>query len=67
MADVDRSNPNDLSAIFVRGRAGDMVPLSNLVSVREAVAPKELNHFNKLRSGDHPPRRWRRATRWATR
>ncbi len=50
VADVDRSNPNDLTAIFVRGRAGDMVPLSNLVSVKEAVAPKELNHFNKLRS-----------------
>ena len=27
-----------------------MVPLSNLVTVRETVAPRELNHFNKLRS-----------------
>jgi multidrug efflux pump len=27
-----------------------MVPLSNLVEVRETVAPRELNHFNKLRS-----------------
>jgi multidrug efflux pump len=27
-----------------------MIPLSNLVSVVETVAPRELNHFNKLRS-----------------
>ena len=27
-----------------------MVPLSNLVTIQETVAPKELNHFNKLRS-----------------
>ena len=27
-----------------------MVPLSNLVKVTEQVAPKELNHFNQLRS-----------------
>ena len=27
-----------------------MIPLSNLMSVKESVAPKELNHFNQLRS-----------------
>ena len=27
-----------------------MIQLSNLVKVREAVAPKELNHFNQLRA-----------------
>lgn len=27
-----------------------MIPMSNLVSVRESVAPRELNHFNKLRA-----------------
>ncbi len=46
----DRSTPNDLSQIFVRGAGGVMVPLANLVTIEETVAPKELNHFNKLRS-----------------
>lgn len=46
----DRATPNDLSQIYVRGAGGVMVPLSNLVTIQERVAPKELNHFNKLRS-----------------
>jgi multidrug efflux pump len=48
--DADRRTPGDLSNIFVRGGGGQMVQLSNLVQVRETVAAKELNHFNKLRS-----------------
>ncbi|MGE0748615.1 MAG: efflux RND transporter permease subunit [Rhodospirillales bacterium] len=50
VAPVDRANPNDLASIFVRARSGQMIPLSNLVRLEETVAPKELNHFNKLRS-----------------
>jgi multidrug efflux pump len=46
----DRSTPGDLSQIFVRAGSGEMVPLANLVRLEETVAPKELNHFNKLRS-----------------
>jgi multidrug efflux pump len=46
----DRSTPGDLSQIFVRAGGGEMVPLANLVRLEETVAPKELNHFNKLRS-----------------
>ncbi|MFD2264690.1 efflux RND transporter permease subunit [Lacibacterium aquatile] len=45
-----RRNPTDLTHIYVRARSGDMVPLSNLVKVTETIAPKELNHFNKLRA-----------------
>jgi multidrug efflux pump len=48
--DVDRTNPQDITSIYVRARSGEMVPLSNLVQVHETVSPKELNHFNKLRS-----------------
>ncbi len=48
--DVDRRNPADLTAIFVRGSNDQMVQLSNLVTVEEGVAPRELNHFNKLRA-----------------
>ncbi|HLG21523.1 MAG TPA: efflux RND transporter permease subunit, partial [Candidatus Manganitrophaceae bacterium] len=46
----DRVNPSDLTAIFVRGKNNQLVQLSNLLQVRESVAPKELNHFNRLRS-----------------
>ena len=48
--DADRRVPGDLSNIFVRGGDGQMIQLSNLVTVEETVAAKELNHFNKLRS-----------------
>jgi len=46
----DRATPTDLSAIFVRARDGRLVQLSNLVRVRETVAAKELNHFNRARA-----------------
>jgi multidrug efflux pump len=45
-----RRTPNDLDHIYVRGRDGTMLPLSNLATVRETVAPKELNRFNQFRS-----------------
>jgi multidrug efflux pump len=45
-----RARPEDIEKIFVRGRGEVMVPLSSLVKVREAVSPRELNHFNQRRS-----------------
>jgi len=48
--EAERETPSDLSAIYVRGQGEDMVQLSNLVTVTETVAPKELNHFNQLRA-----------------
>jgi multidrug efflux pump len=36
--------------IYVRGRDNSMVPLSNLITIKETVAPKELNHFDQLRA-----------------
>ncbi len=50
LEDKDRRQPTDLTSIYVRGAAGGITQLSNLVSVRETVAPKELNHFNRLRA-----------------
>jgi len=46
----DRRTPGDLNDIYVRGRAGTMVQLSNIVRSEETVAPKELNRFNQFRS-----------------
>jgi len=45
-----RTTPEDIDKLFVRGRNETMVPLSSLVKVREAVSPRELNHFNQRRS-----------------
>jgi len=45
-----RAAPEDIEKLFVRGRNDTMVPLSSLVTVREAVAPRELNHFNQRRA-----------------
>jgi multidrug efflux pump len=45
-----RTTPQDIAAIFVRGRGDTMVPLSSLVSSREAVSPRELNHFGQRRA-----------------
>jgi multidrug efflux pump len=50
VAPDDRNTPSDISDIYVRNRAGDMVPLSNVTSLREGVSPRNLNHFNRLRS-----------------
>jgi len=47
---VGRATPQDIERLFVRGRNGAMVPLASLVSVRESVSPRELNHFNQRRS-----------------
>ncbi len=48
--DIDRRNPDDLTRIYLRGQDGQMIQLSNLIRVSETVVPRELNHFNKLRS-----------------
>ena len=50
VADDDRRTPTDISNIYVRGGKGEMIQLSNLVTVQETVAPNSLNHFNQLRS-----------------
>lgn len=50
LKDEARRRPDDLTAIYVRNRDDALVQLGNLVQVREVVAPKELNHFNRLRA-----------------
>ncbi len=48
--DVDRRNPDDMAKLYVQGGDGEMIQLSNLVTLAETIAPRELNHFNKLRA-----------------
>ena len=45
-----RATPQDLTALYVRGSDGSLTPLSNLVTLTETVAPKELNHFDRQRA-----------------
>ncbi|MDI9237452.1 efflux RND transporter permease subunit [Lysobacter sp. LF1] len=45
-----RASPADLAAIQVRARDGALVPLSNLVTLRELAEPGSLNRFNRLRA-----------------
>ena len=45
-----RDTPERISEINVRNRNGDMVPLSNLVTVREGVSPRGIAHFQRVRS-----------------
>lgn len=50
LAAGDRATPDALNTIFLRSPNGEMVQLSNVVSIEESVAPKELKRFNQLRA-----------------
>ena len=45
-----RAAPADLTAIEVRSRSGELVPLSNLVTLGELAEAGSLNRFNRLRA-----------------
>ncbi len=44
-----RATPDAIQNIYLRGNGG-LVPLANVVTVEKTVAPKELNHYNRIRS-----------------
>jgi len=46
----DRRQLSDLTNIFVRSDRGELIPLSNLVTTREAAGPQALNRFNRMRA-----------------
>ena len=45
-----RATQANLTSIYVRSRTGELIPLSNLVTVRETAGARELGRFNKLRA-----------------
>lgn len=47
---AQRRAPDDIERMFVRGRNDAMIPLASLVTLREVVVPRELNHFGQRRS-----------------
>ena len=48
---ANQSTPNDLTNIYVRSdRSGALIPLSNLVQVKETAASTALNRYNRVRA-----------------
>jgi HAE1 family hydrophobic/amphiphilic exporter-1 len=47
-----RSRPRDLRQYYVRSDDGQMVPLDNLVTVKEGTAAGTINHYNLFRSAE---------------
>jgi multidrug efflux pump len=45
-----RTSPEDLANTYVRGGAGELIPLSNLVTLSEVAEPGSFNRFNRLRA-----------------
>jgi multidrug efflux pump len=45
-----RATPSDMTGLYVRGRDGQLVKLESLATVQEGVGPRELNHFDRVRS-----------------
>lgn len=45
-----RRDPTDLSTLYLRSSNDQMIQLSSVVDINETVAPKELNHFDKMKS-----------------
>ena len=47
----DRGSPADLDNLYVRSTtSGELVPLSNLVTLQELAEPGQFNRFNRLRA-----------------
>lgn len=47
---ADRASPENIASIQLRGRGGAMVPLANLVTLKETAGARDLGRFNKLRA-----------------
>jgi HAE1 family hydrophobic/amphiphilic exporter-1 len=45
-----RSAPEDITKLYVRSELGEMIPLSNLVTVTPTVGAQTINHYNLFRS-----------------
>ncbi len=45
-----RSSPQALKQLYARSRSGDMIPLEQVVQLRETTAPQVISHFNLFRA-----------------
>ena len=47
---IDRDDPLDLKALFVRNNRNELVQLDNLVKMEESASPSTIFHFNRFKS-----------------
>jgi multidrug efflux pump len=47
---ANRATPDMIPEIHLRSGGGGLVQMANLVTLAETAAPKELNHFNRVRA-----------------
>jgi len=45
-----RATPADMEGLYVRGRDGSVVGLNAVARIAEGVGPRQLSHFNRVRS-----------------
>lgn len=45
-----RANPQNIREFYVRSQQGQMIPLTNLVTVTPSTTPPQINHFNRSRA-----------------
>lgn len=46
----DRATPHDLTSIFVRGNNGQLIALSNVITISERARPQQYNRVDRVRS-----------------
>jgi multidrug efflux pump len=46
----ERATPSDMTGLYLRGRGDSLVKLDAIATVEEGVGPRQLNHFNRIRS-----------------
>jgi len=46
----ERNEPSDLLDLFVRSQTGELIELAALVDVRETIAPRAIDHYDRQRS-----------------
>ena len=48
--DKFRASPQNINEFYVRSLRGQMIPLTNLVTVTPSTTPPQINHFNRSRA-----------------
>jgi hydrophobe/amphiphile efflux-1 (HAE1) family protein len=48
--DSFRRSPEDIRTLYVRASSGEMVPLSNLITITPSTSPPSIKHFNRSRA-----------------
>jgi multidrug efflux pump len=46
----ERNEPSDLLDLMVRSQQGELIELSALVNLRETIAPRDIDHYDRQRS-----------------